>query len=191
MDRNTQTRADTPKAHPPLPKWGERTYTIVEIISRDDVATFAQYADDTVAACKHYTTSGTHATELQLEHASDLMTLPDQSGWTVEHWAARFGAVQILEYRSNAGVDPSQPDKDGLTPFEVAEHYGKADAMKYLRRGCDKHWGEKTPIEVTHVIAIDKDIKPLRVRPIFAVIQRIVSRVRRNFSRRIGSYDPK
>ena len=75
------------------------------------------------------------AVELLIQAGADvnLKTLESFDGWTPLHGAAARGSADVIAVLLKHGADPAARDAKGMTPLQVAERGGFADAAKVLR----------------------------------------------------------
>jgi len=59
--------------------------------------------------------------------------LPDVGGWTPLHGATARNSGNLVALLLKLGADPAATDANGMTPLQVAERGGFADAAKALR----------------------------------------------------------
>ena len=58
--------------------------------------------------------------------------LPDERGWTAVHQAASRGNLRMLQALLDSGGDPQRRDREGRSPWEVAEEMGQLRTMALL-----------------------------------------------------------
>jgi ankyrin repeat protein len=78
--------------------------------------------------------------KLLLEERGADITVKDNDGWTVLHWAARNGQWEVVKWLvEERGADITANDNDGWTVLHLVARSGQLEVVKWLveKRGAD------------------------------------------------------